>query len=108
MTNMQSTLSAPSAAPGLAGKALDPLRFMPEQVVAAIPSVQTVITTPPPAPPQTQVVQRPMDVKQAAANIGDPVPLVFCLQVAGSGGVMVSPAAAEARFENSATNQVTA
>ena len=105
---MQSTRSVPSAAPGLGGKALDPLRFMPEQMVAAIPSVQTVITTPPPAPPQTQVVQRPMDVGQVAANIGDPVPLVFCSQVAGSGGVMVSPAATEARFENSATNQVTA
>jgi hypothetical protein len=49
-----------------------------------------------------------MDVAQVAANIGNPVPLVFCLQVAGSGGVMVSPAATEARFENSVTNQVTA
>ncbi|MEI8251267.1 MAG: hypothetical protein WCF98_08885 [Synechococcus sp. ELA057] len=49
-----------------------------------------------------------MDIAQVSANLGDSVPLVFCLQDAGYGGVMVSPAAAEARFENSATNQVTA
>ena len=49
-----------------------------------------------------------MDVAQVAANIGDPVPLVFCSQDAGYGGVMVSPAATEARFENSVTNEVTA
>ena len=49
-----------------------------------------------------------MDIAQVSANLGDSVPLVFCLQDAGYGGVMVSPAAAEARFENSVTNQVTA
>lgn len=76
----------------------------------ALPAIQTVITPPPP-PASTatpEPVQRPMDVKQVAANIGDPVPIVFCRQVAGAGGVMISPPASEARFENSATNQVTA
>lgn len=49
-----------------------------------------------------------MDVEQVAAVIGASVPIVFCRQVAGRGGVMISPPASEARFENSVTNQVTA
>lgn len=49
-----------------------------------------------------------MDVKQVAATIGAAVPIVFCRQVAGKGGVMISPSASEARFENSVTNEVTA
>jgi hypothetical protein len=76
---------------------------------ATLPSVQTVVTPPPATPTSPPApVQRPMDVAQQAATIGASVPIVFCRQIAGRGGVMISPPASEARFENSLTNQVTA
>ena len=48
-----------------------------------------------------------LDVPQRGAIIGEPVPIVFCRRISGSGGVLVSPPATEARFENSLTNEVT-
>ena len=48
-----------------------------------------------------------LDVAQRGAVIGEPIPIVFCRRVAGVGGVLISPAATEARFENSVTNEVT-
>ena len=50
----------------------------------------------------------PLDVRQRAHAIGDPVPIVFGRRRAGAGGVFVSPAATECRFSNDATNAVTA
>jgi hypothetical protein len=50
----------------------------------------------------------PLDSAQRAAKIGDPVPIIFGRRVAGAGGVLISPPATEARFENDATNAVTA
>lgn len=45
---------------------------------------------------------------QKAASIGEPVPIVFCREVSGSGGVFVSPKATEARYENAeSTNELT-
>lgn len=45
---------------------------------------------------------------QRAASIGEPVPIVFCRQVSGNGGVFVSPRATEARYENAeSTNELT-
>ena len=75
-----------------------------------LPPVQTVVTQPPAAPAAAPPapVQRPMDVAQQAAEPGGVVPIVFCHRELGSGGIMISPPASEARFENSATNQVTA
>lgn len=51
-----------------------------------------------------------LDAKQRAAVIGEPVPVVFCRrdESAGTGGVLISPAATEARFSNDASNAVTA
>lgn len=43
---------------------------------------------------------------QVAASIGEPVPIVFCRQVSGSGGVFVSPRATEGRYENAASTNV--
>ena len=40
---------------------------------------------------------------QVAYKIGDPVPIVFCRRVSNVGGVLVSPGATEARYENNAT-----
>jgi hypothetical protein len=48
-----------------------------------------------------------LDVAQRGAIIGEPVPIVFCRRVGGVGGVLISPAATEARFENSLANEVT-
>jgi len=48
-----------------------------------------------------------LDVAQRGAVIGEPIPIVFCRRISGSGGVLVSPPATEARFENSLTNEVT-
>jgi hypothetical protein len=48
-----------------------------------------------------------LDVSQRGAVIGEVIPIVFARRVSGVGGVLVSPAATEARFENSVTNEVT-
>jgi hypothetical protein len=48
-----------------------------------------------------------LDVAQRGAVIGEPIPIVFCRRVSGVGGVLISPAATEARFENSLINEVT-
>jgi hypothetical protein len=50
----------------------------------------------------------PLSSPQRAALIGDPVPIVFGRRVGDIGGVLVSPAATEARFENNSANEVTA
>jgi hypothetical protein len=49
-----------------------------------------------------------LDVAQRGAVIGEVIPIVFARRVSGVGGVLISPAATEARFENSLTNEVTA
>jgi hypothetical protein len=49
-----------------------------------------------------------LDTPQRAAQIGEPVPIVFARRRNDKGGVLVSPAATEARFENDASNAVTA
>ncbi len=49
-----------------------------------------------------------LDVAQRGAIIGDVIPIVFARRVDGVGGVLISPAATEARFENSVINEVTA
>ncbi len=49
-----------------------------------------------------------LDVEQRAITIGEPVPIVFCRRVSGIGGVLVSPGATEARYENDGTtNELT-
>jgi hypothetical protein len=50
---------------------------------------------------------RKLDVQQRGAVIGEPISIVFCRRVSGVGGVLISPPATEARFENSLTNEVT-
>jgi hypothetical protein len=49
-----------------------------------------------------------LDVKQRGAVIGEPIPIVFCRRVSGVGGVLISPAATEARFENNISGDVIA
>ena len=49
-----------------------------------------------------------LTAQQQAYKIGDPVPIVFCRRVSSNGGVMVSPGATEARYQNdSSTNALT-
>ena len=48
-----------------------------------------------------------LDVAQRGAVIGEVIPIVFARRVSGVGGVLISPAATEARFGNSLTNEVT-
>ena len=48
-----------------------------------------------------------LDVSQRGAVIGEVIPIVFARRVSGVGGVLISPAATEARFQNSVTNAVT-
>ena len=49
-----------------------------------------------------------LDVPQRAAVIGEPIPIVFCRRVSGTGGVLISPPATEARFEDDASSNITA
>jgi hypothetical protein len=50
----------------------------------------------------------PLDVKQRNAVIGEPIPIVFCRRTGGAGGVLISPPATEARFEDDASSNITA
>ena len=51
-----------------------------------------------------------LDAAQRSASLGEPIPVVFCRrdEAGGTGGVLVSPAATEARFTNTSSNAVTA
>ncbi len=49
-----------------------------------------------------------LDVSQRGAVIGEVIPIVFARRVSGVGGVLISPAATEARFRNNVSNEVTA
>jgi hypothetical protein len=49
-----------------------------------------------------------LDVAQRSVTIGEMVPIVFGRRRGAIGGVLISPGATEARFENSLTNEVTA
>jgi hypothetical protein len=49
-----------------------------------------------------------LDTAQRAVVIGEPVPIVFGRRVGDVGGVLISPGATEARFENDTSNAVTA
>jgi hypothetical protein len=44
-----------------------------------------------------------LDTKQRSITIGEPVPIVFAKRVNNKGGILISPGATEARFENNAT-----
>ena len=50
----------------------------------------------------------PLDVKQRSAVVGEPIPIVFCRRTGGTGGVLISPPATEARFEDDASSNITA
>ncbi len=49
-----------------------------------------------------------LDTPQRGAIIGEPIPIVFCRRVNNVGGVLVSPPATEARFEDDASSNITA
>jgi hypothetical protein len=49
-----------------------------------------------------------LDSPQRFAQIGEPVPIVFARFRNNKGGILISPGATEARFENDASNNVTA
>jgi hypothetical protein len=61
-----------------------------------------------PATEAGAAASRKLDAPQRAIELGEPVPIVFCRRRNSKGGVLVSPGATEARFENDATNSVTA
>lgn len=71
-----------------------------------LPALAGQVATPVVSEPAAVI--RRLDVPQRAASIGEPLPIVFCQRVGDRGGVLLSPAATEARFENSLTNEVTA
>lgn len=48
-------------------------------------------------------VDSPLNTQQAAMAVGQPVPIVFCRRRGTVGGVMISPLATMARFENTST-----
>lgn len=49
-----------------------------------------------------------LDTQQQDAVIGEPIPIVFCRRIDGVGGVLISPPATEARFEDDASSNITA
>jgi hypothetical protein len=48
-----------------------------------------------------------LDQKQRSAVVGEPIPIVFCRRTGGTGGVLISPPATEARFEDDASSNIT-
>lgn len=75
---------------------LNPLSLLPYQTGLIAPPLQEVAA----------VGQSSLDVEQRVAVLGDPVPIVFCRRLGGVGGVFVSPAATEGRFQNNASSNV--
>lgn len=49
-----------------------------------------------------------IDAQQRLIKIGEPVPIVFARFRSNNGGILISPGASEARFENDSNNNVTA
>jgi hypothetical protein len=49
-----------------------------------------------------------LDQKQRSAVVGEPIPIVFCRRTDGTGGVLISPPATEARFEDDVSSNITA
>lgn len=49
-----------------------------------------------------------LDTQQRAVELGEPVPIVFARRRNDKGGILISPGATEARFENDTDNAVTA
>jgi len=49
-----------------------------------------------------------LDQKQRSAVVGEPIPIVFCRRTGGTGGVLISPPATEARFSDDASSNITA
>ena len=49
-----------------------------------------------------------LDTQQRAVALGEPVPIVFARRRNDKGGILISPGATEARFENDTSNAVTA
>lgn len=49
-----------------------------------------------------------LDTQQRAVELGEPVPIVFARRRDGKGGILISPGATDARFENDTSNAVTA
>lgn len=56
-----------------------------------------------PAEPVQARPDSPLNEPQQAMAIGDPIPVIHCRRRNSAGGVLVRPAATEARFENTAT-----
>jgi len=53
-----------------------------------------------------EVTNSELDVAQRAVKIGEPVPIVFARRRNNAGGVLISPGATEARFENDSSNNI--
>lgn len=64
--------------------------------------------TPNPSTQAGATASRSLDVNQRSINIGEPVPIVFARRRNNAGGILISPGATEARFENDVNNNVTA
>jgi len=71
----------------------DPLSLLPYQNGLADPPLLEAAAT----------AAEDLTSQQRAYKIGDPVPIVFCRRVSNNGGVMVSPGATEARYQNNGT-----
>lgn len=63
------------------------------------------------APPLTEQAAEgssQLDTQQRGAVLGEVIPIVFCRRVGNTGGVLISPPATEARFEDDASSNITA
>ena len=61
-----------------------------------------------PSPGGAAEASADLDSPQRFIEIGEPVPIVFARFRNSKGGILISPGASEARFENDASNNVTA
>jgi hypothetical protein len=64
--------------------------------------------TQPPLAEQAAEGSSQLDTQQRGAVLGDVIPIVFCRRVGSTGGVLISPPATEARFEDDASSNITA
>ena len=74
----------------------------------AVGSIAAAEVQPPNAVGPAQGAQGELCGRQQAAVIGQAVPIVFARRVGDRGGVFITPPATDARYENDASNNLTA
>lgn len=106
MTFLQSQDSLLGAASNLNSSRFKLLR--PGFMSAALASASASVAAQPPLVEQAAEGSSALDTQQRGAVLGEVIPIVFCRRVGSIGGVLISPPATEARFEDNVSGDISA